>query len=79
MPKTFPVVNTYSMAETIRSHVVDSTTTIYGFADCGTSTSAAKWKMFKVVDDATDMSQTWADGDSNYDNIWDNYASEIFS
>jgi len=49
-------------------------TIIYkGWADVGTLTSAGTWRIQKIefvgVDE--DVVVTWADGDSNFDNIWE--------
>lgn len=52
-------------------------TTYIGKAATGTATSAASWKISKL-DDSTGR-LTWADGDANYDNIWDNRASLSYS
>jgi hypothetical protein len=49
--------------------------TIYiGTAVVGTLTSAAKWQIQKV--DTTVISITYADGDANFDNIWDDRRTE---
>lgn len=57
--------------------VDDSTTpnTVYiGYAEIGSATSAAVWKIKKIAT-ATGAVTTWADGDDQYDNIWDNRVS----
>jgi len=48
-----------------------------GEADPGTLTSAATWRCRKITIDATDsdITETWANGDSNFDKIWDNHLS----
>jgi hypothetical protein len=49
-------------------------------APVGTSTSAASWRIQKIefgIDG--DVSITWADGNANFDNIWDNRSSYVFS
>lgn len=59
----------------------DDTTTadvVYvGYADIGSATSAASWRIMKV--DKTSKQVTYADGDSLADNIWDNRASLSYS
>lgn len=56
------------------------TGTIYqGWAAPGTATSAASWRIRKVVETSSDFSMTMADGNSNFDNIWDNRASLSYS
>lgn len=48
-----------------------------GRAVVGSLTSDAVWQIEKYVYDATPhlIAKQWADGDSNYDNVWDNRAS----
>lgn len=61
---------------------IDDTTTtdvIYqGWALPGTATSAASWKVRKI-DISSGASISWADGDTNFDNVWDNIASLSYS
>lgn len=47
-------------------------TAYHGWAACGTATSEAKWRIRRIVTTGDDVVIDWADGDSNYDNIWDN-------
>lgn len=60
---------------------VDSvgTTTYLGYADAGSLTSAAVWAVKKIVETGSDVSITWADGNVNYDNVWDNRLTLIYS
>jgi hypothetical protein len=56
------------------------TTTIYiGEAQPGTATSAASWRVKRVVFTGDDSTTLFADGNSNFDNIWDNRASLSYS
>lgn len=61
---------------------IDDTTTanvIYiGYAAMGSATSAAIWQVQKVAT-SSGVITTWADGNSAYDNIWDNRASLSYS
>lgn len=45
-----------------------------GKAAPGSSTASAVWKI-KRLDTTSGIVGEWADGDTNYDNVWDNYAS----
>lgn len=58
--------------------VDDAGTYIYvGTAIPGTATSAASWKIKRIV--AATGVTTYADGDAFYNNIWDNRASLTYS
>jgi len=52
------------------------TDTFVGFAPIGTATSSASWQAMKVD---TNGNITWADGNSNFDNIADNLTSLSYS
>lgn len=65
-----------------KATIVDeaSTTVTYvGVANTGTLTSAASWKIKKITESGSQLIITWADGNSNEDNIWDNRASLTYS
>ena len=49
-----------------------------GEASTGTATSGALWRI-KRVDSTTGTVIQWADGNSNFDNVWDNRASLSYS
>lgn len=54
---------------------IDATTTYIGEAEPGTVFSAAAWRIKRSVETGPDIVITWADGDSDFDNIWDNRLS----
>lgn len=59
---------------------IDPTLAYLGDAQPGVATSAASWRMRKLdfgVDG--DVTVTWADGDANFDNVWDDRASLTYS
>ena len=61
---------------------VDDTTTAsvtyIGKAPSGTATSSAKWSIQKI-DESSGVVITWADGNDNEDNVWDDRASLTYS
>lgn len=64
---------TQKTSESIR--VDDAGTYVYvGYAIPGSAESAASWKIFRVTT-ANPVAIMYADGDSFYNNIWDNRAS----
>lgn len=69
------------VAETPRAKRVDFVSDVLfylGEADPGTAESSALWRIRKI-DTTSDIVITWADGNNNYDNIWDNRLSLTYS
>lgn len=62
---------------TLRMATVGSITYI-GKANIGSATSSASWQV-KRIDETSGLVAMWADGNSNFDNIWDNRASLSYS
>ena len=63
------------------TNITDSATagTVYfGYAPCGTATSAAKWRIKKTVTAANVATVTWANAGID-DQVWDNRASLTYS
>lgn len=62
--------------------IVDDTTTadtIYiGKAKTGTSSSDSDWQI-KKIDTTSYIVMTWADGDAEFNNVWDNRTSLSYS
>ena len=54
-------------------------TTYIGEAIPGTATSAALWRIKRMVETGPDLVITWADGNESFDNVWDNRASLSYS
>jgi len=55
-----------------------STVTYIGKAATGSTTSTSVWQVQKI-DTTTGTVITWADGNGDFDNIWDNRASLSYS
>ena len=53
--------------------------TYLGYAGFGTATSSASWQIKKVLTSGTITSILYADGNDDYDNIWDNRSSLTYS
>jgi hypothetical protein len=57
-----------------------STVTYVGKAAPGSATGSAVWKISKYTDNGSGtLTETQADGNANYDNIWNNRASLSYS
>ena len=54
---------------------VDTSTTYIGEAEPGSLTSNSVWRIKRIIETGPDSEITWADGDSDFDNIWDNRLS----
>lgn len=63
---------------TVRVDTV-STTYYIGRALVGSSESSSVWQVKKIVDSSGDITITYADGNANYDNVWDNRLSLSYS
>ncbi len=59
----------------------DNGATVYiGQAYAGTATSTAAWRIKRLTDTGTGFIEVnYADGNTNFDNIWDNRASLSYS
>lgn len=64
-----------------RTDFENNDTVIYiGEANPGSLSSAAVWRMKRLTLNAEgDVTEEWADGDANFDNIWDNRLSLSYS
>ncbi len=58
---------------------VDSTTSYYGFALPGTATANGAWRIQKKTVSGTVTSYLFADGNTDFDNVWDDRASLSYS
>jgi len=65
-------VNSANLSESLLQVDSVGTTTYLGYADAGSLTSASVWAIKKIDEITNDVSITWADGNTNFDNIWDN-------
>lgn len=66
-----------------RSWVVDAenaTYTYVGEAPVGTAESAPHWCIYRLTNSGTaSVKEEWADGNSNYDNVWADRASLTYT
>lgn len=68
-----------STTQTFRIDDVSKSLSYIGFAPIGSATSAAVWRIFRLQTTGDVQAQEWADGDSSYDNIWDDRATLTYS
>ena len=54
---------------------VDATTTYVGLAAPGVGTGSAVWQIRRLTSSGNDLTVEWADGNAEFDNVWDNRAS----
>jgi hypothetical protein len=66
----------YSYVSKVES-ATDATYDYFGFAAPGTATSAAKWRIIRVHKTQTQVHH--ADGNADFDNVWDDYAGLSYS
>ena len=75
-------INTQDNPYAVQVDDGDVGTTIVGEAVVGGGTDSSIWRMKRIVDSGsagTETVITWADGNSNFDNVWGNRASESWS
>lgn len=56
-----------------------STVTYIGEATTGTTTSSSNWRIKRLTQSGSVLIIEWADGNGNFDNIWDNRTSLTYS
>lgn len=57
-----------------------ATVTYVGKAKLGTAQASALWQIFKITESGSTITTiTWADGNSNFDNVWNDRASLTYS
>lgn len=71
--------NVSSMPLAMRIEWADSATCYAGWAVAGAAESAGSWRIKKIVVSGEDVTVTWADGNSSFDNAWDDRASLSYS
>ncbi len=54
-------------------------TTYVGYSDPGTGIESADWAIKKIVQTGQDYEITWADGNKDYDNIWNDRLTLTYS
>ena len=59
---------------TVRLDEATATLSYYGRADAGALTGAAVWQI-KRIDTSAGVVIDWADGNTDFDNVWDNRAA----
>jgi len=68
-----------SSAYTLLVEEASSTITYVGEASPGTATSAATWRVKKILDSGGSTTVSWADGASTFTKVWDDRASFSYS
>lgn len=61
-----------SMAYARQTDFVGEDVIYRGEAEAGTSTASPYWRIRKIVIVNDDISEIWADGNTLFDNVWDN-------
>jgi hypothetical protein len=55
------------------------TITYVGDANPGIATATAEWRIQKINTSSNPITVLWADGNTSFDNVWDNRASLSYS
>jgi hypothetical protein len=67
------------IAGAVRLDDAGSGVTYVGNAAAGASVAAAVWQIKKIVELNGDITITWADGNGQFDNVWNDRASLSYS
>jgi len=59
--------------------VVSDSITYIGLAEAGSPSSSAVWKIKKIITTGQDIEIIWADGNTNFDNVWNDRESLTYS
>lgn len=65
--------------QAIRLHEVDAATTFIGKGKPGSGDSAAVWQIQRLTVVGMVILVEWAEGDDEFDNVWDDRASLSYS
>ena len=63
------------VANSVRFDTVDAATAYVGEAAPGASAASAVWRVRRLLTVATVLAIQYADGDRQFDNVWDNRAA----
>ena len=77
-PGTVNIITT-PPAYTIRLDDVGGGVSYVGEADPGANPALPVWRIKKIVEVGDDITITWADGDDDFDNIWNNRLALVYS
>ncbi len=82
LSETQPISGSVTANPTIYATQLDEasgTVTYVGKAVTGSSSASAVWQVSKITVSGTVTAVTYADGNLNFDNVWDNRASLTYS
>lgn len=71
-------VDDFKSVSALRLDEASATITYVGEAAPASSEAAAVWRI-KRINEASGVSITWADGNTNFDNVWANRAALTYS
>lgn len=72
-------IETRSLAMKTALDEASTTVTYVGEAATGTAANAALWRIKRLTQSGTVLMIEWADGNGNFDNIWDSRATLSYS
>ena len=78
-PKLETIDKSTSSLYTVLLDEVDSNTCYVGYAEPGSALGSAIWRIKKIVVSGTVLSVKFADGNTNFDNVWDNRVSLTYT
>lgn len=76
---SFPTALYGSSFYTVRIDQPDANTIYRGEASVGSATSALVWRIQKITISGTTVTALWADGNTNFDNRWNDRLTLTYS
>lgn len=73
------IIQSKEYFEALRIDEISDNLVYIGYADIGTLDGAPDWAIKRLQKTGVVTSVQWADGNQNYDNIWDDRASLTYS
>ena len=65
--------------QAVRIDTASATVKYIGWAVAGSAESGAVWRIMRMTTDAGDTTVEWADGDTDYDNVFDDRATLTYT
>ena len=73
------ILNASASLYAVRVDEASTTVTYVGYAAAGTNAASALWRIKRMTVSGNVTTIEWADGNTNFDNVWNNRASLTYT